>query len=151
MAQDFGKFLMTAITIDDTGSLSIPLEIRQQLGITIAQSLNLEIVNGCIILQPIVQETALVVETPPRDNLDTSIEDLRAEGQHLAIDRKSFLKLPIEERNRILEQQAEAALPHYQQNQSEWQEWLDLDISETYVSSNKIRLARYHKSDRCNY
>ena len=35
-------------------------------------------------------------------------------------DRKSFLKLPIEERNRILEQQAAAALPYYQQNQEEW-------------------------------
>lgn len=44
---------MTAITIDATGRLEIPLEIRQQLGITISQSLNLEIVNGCIILQPV--------------------------------------------------------------------------------------------------
>jgi hypothetical protein len=49
-------------------------------------------------------------------------------------DRKSFLKLSIEERNRILEQQAEAALPYYQQNQSEWQEWVNLDIAETYDS-----------------
>lgn len=69
---------MTAITIDDTGCLAIPLEIRQQLGITIAQSLNLEIINGCIILQPVSppphvhrQGTALVVETPPLGNLDS--------------------------------------------------------------------------------
>jgi hypothetical protein len=43
------------------------------------------------------------------------------------IDRKSFLKLPIEERDRILEQQAEAALPYYQENQAEWQEWVNLN------------------------
>ena len=75
---------MTAITIDTTGRLEIPLEIRQQLGITIAQSLSLEVVNGCIILQPIGQEpqirrqgTALVVETSPLGNLDSLIYDLR--------------------------------------------------------------------------
>lgn len=77
---------MTAITIDDTGCLEIPLEIRQQLGLTIAQSLNLEILNGCIILQPVNQEpkvrrqgTALVVETVPLGNLDTLMDDLREE------------------------------------------------------------------------
>jgi hypothetical protein len=43
------------------------------------------------------------------------------------IDRKSFLKLPIEERNRTLEQQAEAALPYYQENQAEWQEWVNFN------------------------
>jgi bifunctional DNA-binding transcriptional regulator/antitoxin component of YhaV-PrlF toxin-antitoxin module len=77
---------MTAITIDTTGRLEIPLEIRQQLGITIAQSLSLEVVNGCIILQPIGQApqvrrqgTALVVETPPLGNLDSLVDDLREE------------------------------------------------------------------------
>ncbi len=49
-------------------------------------------------------------------------------------DRKSFLKLPIEERNRILKQQAENSLPNYQQNQAEWQEWLNLDITTTHDS-----------------
>jgi hypothetical protein len=39
------------------------------------------------------------------------------------IDRQSFLKLPLAERRRILEQQAEVALPYYQQDQ-EWQEWV---------------------------
>jgi bifunctional DNA-binding transcriptional regulator/antitoxin component of YhaV-PrlF toxin-antitoxin module len=77
---------MTAITIDTTGRLEIPLEIRQQLGITIAQSLSLEVVNGCIILQPIGQApqvrrqgTALVVETSPLGNLDSLVDDLREE------------------------------------------------------------------------
>jgi hypothetical protein len=57
-----------------------------------------------------------------------------SESPSQVIDRKSFLKLPIEERNRILEQQAEAALPYYQENQAEWQEWVNLDIAETYAS-----------------
>ena len=77
---------MTAITIDETGHLEIPLEIRQQLGLTSSQSLNLEVSNGCIILQPVGQEpqahregTALVLETPPLGNLDSLIDDLREE------------------------------------------------------------------------
>lgn len=77
---------MTAITIDETGRLEIPLEIRQQLGITVTQSLNLEIIDGCIILQPASQApkvhrqgTALVLETPPLGNLDSLIDDLREE------------------------------------------------------------------------
>ncbi|MFM6805691.1 MAG: AbrB/MazE/SpoVT family DNA-binding domain-containing protein [Microcystis panniformis] len=77
---------MTAIAIDDTGKLEIPLEIRQQLGITTAQSLNLEVRQGCIILQPLEQEakvqrqgSALVLETPPLGNLDPLIDDLREE------------------------------------------------------------------------
>jgi hypothetical protein len=57
-----------------------------------------------------------------------------SESTFQAIDRKSFLKLPIEERNRILEQQAEVALPYYQENQTEWQEWVNLDIAKTYAS-----------------
>jgi bifunctional DNA-binding transcriptional regulator/antitoxin component of YhaV-PrlF toxin-antitoxin module len=77
---------MNAITIDDTGCLAIPLEIRQQLGITLAQSLSLEVINGCIILQPVKIEpqvhrlgTALVVETSPLGNLDNLINDLYEE------------------------------------------------------------------------
>jgi hypothetical protein len=50
------------------------------------------------------------------------------------IDCQSFLKLPIAERQRILELQAEAALPYYQQNQEEWQEWLNLDFMDTHAS-----------------
>ena len=77
---------MTAIVIDDTGKLEIPLEIRQQLGIITAQSLNLEVRQGCIILQPLEPEakvqrqgSALVLEPPPLSNLDTLIDDLREE------------------------------------------------------------------------
>ena len=58
-----------------------------------------------------------------------------------AIDRRSFLKLSSletrgyanEERRRILAQQAEAALPYYQEHKAEWEEWINLDIEETYA------------------
>jgi hypothetical protein len=48
------------------------------------------------------------------------------------IDRRAFLKLPIEERRRILEQQSDVALSHYQQD-LEWQEWINLDVVEVYL------------------
>jgi hypothetical protein len=37
------------------------------------------------------------------------------------ISRREFMKLPLEERRRILAEQAELMLPHYQQDK-EWQE-----------------------------
>jgi hypothetical protein len=54
-----------------------------------------------------------------------------------SIDRRSFLKLSNletrgfanEERRQILAQQAEAALPHYEENKAEWEEWINLDLA----------------------
>jgi hypothetical protein len=56
-----------------------------------------------------------------------------SESNPQTIDRRSFLKLSISERRRILAQQAEAALPYYQEHQAEWEEWINLDIAETYA------------------
>jgi hypothetical protein len=42
-------------------------------------------------------------------------------------DRRALLKLPLAERRRIMEQQAEAALPYYEQD-TEWREWLNFDL-----------------------
>jgi hypothetical protein len=56
------------------------------------------------------------------------------ESNQQPIDRRSFLKLSIEERRRILAQQAEAALPYYEENKAEWEEWINLDIAETYAA-----------------
>ncbi|WP_310424934.1 hypothetical protein [Chamaesiphon sp. VAR_48_metabat_135_sub] len=64
-----------------------------------------------------------------------------SESNPQAIDRRSFLKLSNletrgfanEERRRILAQQAEAALPYYQEQKAEWEEWINLDITETYA------------------
>jgi hypothetical protein len=58
------------------------------------------------------------------------------------IDRQAFLKLSIletrgfanAERRRILAQQAEAALPYYEENKAEWEEWINLNITETYAA-----------------
>lgn len=51
-----------------------------------------------------------------------------ADKQALSLEQRlSFLKLPIAERRRILESQAETATAHYQQD-SEWQELMTGDI-----------------------
>jgi hypothetical protein len=63
------------------------------------------------------------------------------ESNPQAIDRRSFLRLSSletrgyanEERRQILAQQAEAALPYYEENKAEWEEWINLDIAETYA------------------
>lgn len=77
---------MTTITIDATGHLEIPQEIRDQLGIQASQPLNLEVSNGCIILKPVQPTpalrrdgTALVLDTPNFGAVNTLIEDLREE------------------------------------------------------------------------
>ncbi|WP_310482202.1 hypothetical protein [Chamaesiphon sp. VAR_48_metabat_403] len=57
-----------------------------------------------------------------------------SEANPQTIDRRAFLKLSIEERCRILAQQAEAALPYYEENKAEWEEWINLDIAEIYAS-----------------
>lgn len=41
--------------------------------------------------------------------------------------RREFLKLPVEERRRILEQQSNRIQHHYQED-TQWQEWLEGDI-----------------------
>ena len=66
-------------------------------------------------------EVILIIPDPPESNLQS-------------IDRQSFLKLSISERRRILAEQAEAALPYYEENRAEWEEWINLDIAETYAS-----------------
>ncbi len=55
------------------------------------------------------------------------------ESNSQPIDRRSFLKLSIEERRQILAQQAEAVLPYSEDNKAEWEEWINLDIAETYT------------------
>jgi bifunctional DNA-binding transcriptional regulator/antitoxin component of YhaV-PrlF toxin-antitoxin module len=80
---------MTTIAIDAAGRLEIPLEVRQQLGITDTQTLNLEVIDGQIILQPlnsVVQHptvyrcgTALVLETPPLGDINDLIDNIREE------------------------------------------------------------------------
>jgi hypothetical protein len=66
-------------------------------------------------------EVILIIPDVPESNLQP-------------IDRQAFLKLSIDERRKILAQQAEAALPYYEANKAEWEEWIDFDINETYAA-----------------
>jgi hypothetical protein len=65
-------------------------------------------------------EVILIIPDAPESNPQT-------------IDSRSFLKLSIEKHRQILAQQAEAALPYYEENKTEWGEWINLDIAETYA------------------
>jgi hypothetical protein len=67
-----------------------------------------------------VEVIILVPEVTPNDSL--------TEKQSLSLEQRlAFLKLPMAERSRILESQAETILDHYQQD-SEWQELMAGDI-----------------------
>jgi hypothetical protein len=45
-------------------------------------------------------------------------------------DRRALLKLPLAARRQIMAQQAEAALPYYEQD-TEWREWVNADLAGT--------------------
>ena len=77
---------MELTTIDESGRVLIPKQVREQLGIKTEAQLSLEIKEGRIILQPIPKEAEiyyeqgiLVVKTERIDNLETIIEELREE------------------------------------------------------------------------
>jgi hypothetical protein len=71
-------------------------------------------------------EVILIISKPEKTP-DSSI----LEEHPIVENRQAFLRLPIAERGRILERQAEIALSHYQQD-TDCQEWVDLDIAETH-------------------
>lgn len=62
-------------------------------------------------------------------NLHTRTEDENTTETRSLTQRLAFIKLPLEERRRILAQQAEAMIAHYQQD-TEWQELSTGDIIE---------------------
>lgn len=77
---------MELTTIDESGRVLIPKQVREQLGINTEAQLSLEIKEGQIILQPIPKEAetyyeqgVLVVKTERIDNLETIIDELREE------------------------------------------------------------------------
>ncbi|EGJ29353.1 MULTISPECIES: hypothetical protein [Moorena] len=47
-------------------------------------------------------------------------------AQNHSMERQAFQQLPLEERRRILAQQAEAMKDYYQENQ-EWKDWINFD------------------------
>ncbi len=60
-----------------------------------------------------------------------TIEEQDADEQSLSapVDRRAFLRLPLAERRRILQQQADKLAADYDAN-GEWREWLTGDIVE---------------------
>lgn len=71
------------------------------------------------------QTVELVIIIPEINSLNSQDEN---ESESLSLDqRQAFLKLPIEERRRILEAQAEKMISHYQED-SEWKELMAGDI-----------------------
>jgi hypothetical protein len=61
------------------------------------------------------------------DELGIRTPGFEGEEEKVAVyDRRAFLKLPLVERQRIMEQQAEAALPYYA---TAGKEWLDVDLA----------------------
>lgn len=68
---------MTIITIDESGRIEIPSDVRDQLGLHPLETLQLEVNEGRIILHPADRApathregTALVVDTPPLGTLE---------------------------------------------------------------------------------
>ncbi len=77
---------MDILTLDQSGRLLIPQQIREQLGLTSTTQFTLAVQDGKLILEPLPQEskvyysgTALVVESEPIGNLEAALEDLREE------------------------------------------------------------------------
>ncbi|AFY46021.1 hypothetical protein Nos7524_0097 [Nostoc sp. PCC 7524] len=62
--------------------------------------------------------------TTQRDNTQLETIDIAVKPQ--SINRREFMKLPLEERRRILAEQAEQMLLHYQQDK----EWQELEIGD---------------------
>ena len=48
-----------------------------------------------------------------------------------SIDHTALIKLPLEKRSIIMEKQAESMVKYYQEN-TDWQEWVNLDTEESY-------------------
>lgn len=57
---------------------------------------------------------------------NTEIETTAVFAKPQPINRREFMKLPLEERRRILAEQAEQMLLHYQQNK----DWQELEIGD---------------------
>ncbi|BAC89650.1 AbrB/MazE/SpoVT family DNA-binding domain-containing protein [Gloeobacter violaceus] len=77
---------MDTLTIDKFGRILIPKKVRDQLGLSASDKLDLEIRDGVILLAPIQQEQkvyykggVLVVDSEPIGDLRTVIQELREE------------------------------------------------------------------------
>ncbi|UFP96116.1 AbrB/MazE/SpoVT family DNA-binding domain-containing protein [Gloeobacter morelensis] len=77
---------MDTLTLDRFGRILIPKKVRDQLGLSAADKLDLEVRDGVILLAPIQQEPkvyykggVLVVDSEPIGDLTAVIQELREE------------------------------------------------------------------------
>lgn len=77
---------MQLLTIDESGRILLPKQVREQLGLNIQDRLSLEIKDGQLILQPLSQEVltdyeegVLVVKSEFVDSIEITIDNIRDE------------------------------------------------------------------------
>lgn len=77
---------MQLLTIDESGRILLPEQVREQLGLNIQDSLSLEVKDGQLILQPLSQEAltdyeegVLVVKSEFVDSIEVTINNIRDE------------------------------------------------------------------------
>lgn len=77
---------MQLLTIDESGRILLPEQVREQLGLNIQDKLSLEVKDGQLILQPLSQEAltdyeegVLVVKSEFIDNIEITINNIRDE------------------------------------------------------------------------
>ena len=75
-----------------------------------------------------VSEKMLLDEQPPQPEILLEEQENEEDALDLA-KQVAFLKKPLEERRRIMAEQAETMKVHYEQN-TDWKEWLAGDIVE---------------------
>jgi AbrB family looped-hinge helix DNA binding protein len=77
---------MQLLTIDESGRILLPKQVREQLGLNIQDRLSLEVKDGQLILQPLSQEAltdyeegVLVVKSEFVDSIEITIDNIRDE------------------------------------------------------------------------
>lgn len=77
---------MQLLTIDESGRILLPKQVREQLGLNIQDRLSLEVKDGQLILQPLSQEAltdyeegVLVVKSEFVDSIEIIIDNIRDE------------------------------------------------------------------------
>lgn len=90
--------------------------------------LKFEQINQDIATLPETDQQLVIdfIEILKKRQVSQSSIEQSLESKNNSFDRRAFLKLPIAERQRILSEQAEAMVEHYQKDTS-WQEWVNFD------------------------
>ncbi len=63
------------------------------------------------------------------ERVDVTMFEMRLHSQ--LVDRRAFMKLPLEERRQILAEQAKVMAQHYEQDPA-WREWVNFDVGEIH-------------------